>query len=310
MSTTTQLPKIFKLITSQQNAVVKHFIALREKKQYRLENQSVMVQGFKTVKELREKGIHLKSVAITSRGVPKVEADIQYPALHVLKDLNGFQAEKYYITDISLAKRILGTSSNPGTHEIFAEVSIPTKTSLEELNSKDHLLVFDQIKDPGNLGGLIRAGMALGWESGLITKNSSDIYNDKTIRSSRALSLSWQHNIIESEELIPYLKNNGFTPIVADMLPKEMNDSNDIWSPEYGNDFSKIKPGTGVWFWNFQNKPKVIPKKMALILSSEHNGVQGLSDELRVSTPMCSSVESLNVAIAGSIVMNELNRYI
>jgi tRNA G18 (ribose-2'-O)-methylase SpoU len=281
---------------------------LREKKQYRLENQSVMVQGFKTVKELCEKGIPLKSVAITAKGIPKVEADIKYPALHVLKDPNEFSAEHYYITDINLAKRILGTSSNPGTHEIFAEVCIPTR-SIPELNSKDRLLVFDQIKDPGNLGGLIRAGMALGWNSGLITKNSSDIYNDKTIRSSRALSLSWQHDTVRSEELIEYLKSNGFTPIVADMLPRKL-DLNDIWSPEYGNNMSKIKPGTGVWFWNFQNKPKKIPKKMALILSSEHNGVQDLDNELKVSTPMDSSVESLNVAIAGSIIMNELNRYI
>lgn len=307
----TQLPKLFKVVSSQQNHVVKHLVALREKKQYRHEKQSVVVQGHKTVKELLDKGIQLKSVAITAKTIPKVEADLKYPALNVLKHPDNFPAEHYYITDINLARRILGTASKPGAHDIFAEVSIPT-TSLERVHSKDRLLVFDQIKDPGNLGGLIRTATALGWDSGLVTTGSGDLYNDKTVRASRALSLTWQHNLIDPKELINYLKEKGFTPIVADMLPKgkDKKDEGDLWSPEYGDDGSKAKPGTGVWFWNFKSKQKVLPDKMALILSSEHSGVQALDDELRVSTPMNSSVESLNVAVAGGIIMNELNRHL
>lgn len=305
-----QLPKLFKVISSQQNHVVKHFIALREKKQYRHEKQSVVVQGHKTVKELLDKGIQLKSVAITAKSIPKDEADIKYPALNVLKHPDVFPAEQYYITDINLARRILGTASKPGAHDIFAEVSIPT-TSLERVHSKDRLLVFDQIKDPGNLGGLIRTATALGWDSGLVTTGSGDLYNDKTVRASRALSLTWQHNLIDPKSLINFLKENGFTPIVADMLPtKDKIKDGNIWSPEYGNDSSKVGPGTGVWFWNFKSKPNELPEKMALILSSEHSGVQELDDELRVSTPMNSSVESLNVAVAGGIIMNELNRHL
>lgn len=300
-----QLPQTFKRLLNQQNQVAKHLIALREKKKYRLDNQCVLVQGSKTIKELRDKGFQFNSIAITVMKSPKVENDIKYPALEVLKYPENFPAKNYYVTDIDVTRRILGTSSKPGNHEIFAEVPIPTNDE-EELKSKDRLLVFDRISDPGNLGTLVRTANALGWDSGLITSDSCDMYNDKTLRASRALSLTWKHKQVSQVEGLSFLKENGFTPVVADMLPK----SQDIWSPEFGSDFNKARPGTGVWFWNFQAKPKELPKKIALILSAEHNGVEGLDDELRVSIPMSSAVESLNVANAGGIIMNELNRYI
>jgi TrmH family RNA methyltransferase len=300
-----QLPQVFKRLINQQNQVAKHLIALREKKKYRLDQQCVVVQGMKTIKELRDKGFQFNTIAITAIKNPRVEDDIKYPALEILKYPENFPAKEYYVADINLARRILGTSSKPGNHEIFAEVPIPTSDE-KDLNSKDRLLVFDRINDPGNLGTLVRTANALGWDSGLITSDSCDMYNDKTIRASRALSLTWKHKQVSKEEGISFLKENGFTPVVADMLPSNQ----DIWSPEFGNDINKARPGTGVWFWNFQNKPKEVPKKIALILSSEHNGVEGLDNELRVSIPMNSAVESLNVANAGGIIMNELNRYI
>lgn len=299
------LPAVFKRLLNQQNQAAKHLIALREKKKYRIDQKSVLVQGIKTIKELRDKGFHFNSIAVTAVKNPRVENDIKYPALEVLKYPENFPADTYYLADVDLSRRILGTSSKPGSHEVFAEVPIPV-TDEKEINSKDKLLVFDRISDPGNLGTLVRTANALGWDSGLITSDSCDLYNDKTIRASRALSLTWKHKQVKKEEGLLFLKENGFTPVVADML----SNHKDIWSPEFGSDLTKIRPGTGVWFWNFQNKPKELPKKIALILSSEHNGVSGLENELRVSIPMDSNVESLNVANAGSIIMNELNRYI
>ncbi|KAG2210562.1 hypothetical protein INT47_002504 [Mucor saturninus] len=305
-----QLPRNFKRLINQQNQVAKHLIALREKKKYRTDQQCVLVQGVKTIKELRDKGIEFKSIGVTAVKSPRVENDIKYPALEVLKYPEHFPAKEYYVADIDLARRILGTASKPGSHEIFAEVPIPTGIDEEELKCKDRLLVFDRISDPGNLGTLVRTANALGWDSGLITSDSCDMYNDKTVRASRALSLTWKHKQVSQAKGLSFLKENGFTPVVADMLPKNPQES-DLWSPEFGTDyFNKARRGTGVCFWNFQNKPKELPKKIALILSSEHAGVKGLQDELRVSIPMSSAVESLNVANAGAIIMNELNRYI
>ncbi|KAI8082438.1 Alpha/beta knot methyltransferase [Thamnidium elegans] len=303
------IPQLFKRLANQHNATVKHLISLREKKKYRLDHQSVIIQGAKTIKELRDKGFHFNSIAITAKKNPNVESDIKYPSIDVLKHPDSFSAEAYYVTDVDVTRRILGTSSRPSNHEVFAEVPIPDYSEEELLKEKDRLLVFDGISDPGNLGTLIRTASALGWESGLVASQSCDLYNDKTLRASRALSLSWKHKELDMVDAIKFLKSNGFTPVIADMMPA--NPSSEIWSPEQGTKTKmEVKPGTGIWFWNFNQQPKKMPKKLALILSSEHHGVNELNEEIRVSIPMSSNVESLNVANAGSIIMNELNRYL
>lgn len=305
------IPQLFKRLTNQHNTTVKHLIALREKKKYRLDNRSVLIQGVKTIKELRDKGFEFNSIAITAKNKPSVENDIKYPAIDIVRHPDSFPAKSYYVTDIDVTRRILGTSSRPSNHEVFAEVPIPAETDESLLKENDRLLVFDGISDPGNLGTLIRTASALGWESGLVASQSCDLYNDKTLRASRALSLSWKHKQFDMAEAIRFLKSNGFTPVVADMMPA--NSHAEIWSPELGTKTmmdKAVKPGTGVWFWNFGQQSTVLPKKVALILSSEHHGVSDLDDEIKVSIPMSSKVESLNVANAGSIIMNELNRYL
>jgi TrmH family RNA methyltransferase len=296
-----QLPKVFKRITSQHNQATQHFIKLREKKLYRREARTVLIQGSKTIRELYQQGFKLKSLAVTVDNQVKDESEIKQPSLGVIQDPSKYAAETYFVADINLARRILGTASKPGNHELFAEIPIPDPYRDDDVMNTDKVLVFDKVNDPGNVGTLVRTAKALGWQSGLVTSGTCDLYNDKTIRASRALTMSWPHTLVQKPDLLSYLTKYGFTPVVADMMPSHK----DIWSPTE----TKVRPGTGVWFWNFGNKPREIPRKMALILSSEHGGVNELlTNEIRVSVPMDSAVESLNVASAGSIIMNELNR--
>ncbi|KAF1804779.1 Alpha/beta knot methyltransferase [Mucor lusitanicus] len=308
MTSKYQLPKLFHRLASQQNAHVKHFIALREKKQHRLDHGSVMIQGFKTVQEVRDQGVQFKSMVVTAKKDLNTEADIQSPSLQVIRHPELFPAQHYYVTDINLARRILGTASRPGNHDIFAEAVIPRIADDAQIFSHDRILVFDRISDPGNLGTLVRTAKALGWQSGLITHHSCDPYNDKCIRASRGTSLTWPHLTVDASQALDRLRAEGYTPIVADMLPRNAPNV-ELWSPESQASSNAAVPGTGVWFWNQPRSLLPSIKKMALVLSSEHHGVDGaFSNELRVSLPMDPSVESLNVANAGSILMSDLNR--
>jgi TrmH family RNA methyltransferase len=305
-----QIPKLFNRITSRHDVTLKHFKGLREDKEYRDKNQAVLVQGVKTVQELHNRGMKIKTLALVLPDKNAVE--VAYPASMIVKNPKLFPAHKYYLTNINLARYVLGTASVPGVHDIFAEVSIPSNSQKQiNLKQTDKLLIFDGVSDPGNLGTLVRTAHALDWKQGFVTTGAGtcDLYNDKVIRASRALSLNWQHEALSLKESFELIKEYGFTPLVADMLPD--TSANDLWSPEHANNKAlATKPGTGVWFWNFQNKPPAIPKKMALILSSEHHGTSKLlDDEIRVSVPMNSTVESLNVSNAGCIIMDNLNRY-
>ncbi|KAI8997472.1 Alpha/beta knot methyltransferase [Pilobolus umbonatus] len=299
-----QFPSLFRRLPSQTNNVAKHLIALREKKQYRTEQQHVIVQGLKTIRELCKEGLQMHSIIVTAKSDPYEESEVKYPAIDVIRHPEEFKASKYYLTDVHLARRILGTASRPGNHEIYAEVVIP---QMKCDFSDDHVLILDQINDPGNLGSIIRTARALNWNTGVVTSQSCDVYNDKTIRASRALSLTWKHEMMEKEELKRFMEENDITPVVADMIP---DSACDLWSPEFGTAENKadIRAGSGLWFWNFRDRPQVLPKRVGLVLSSEHQGVRGFSKELRVSVPMNPKVESLNVANVGGIIMSELNR--
>ncbi|KAG0168438.1 hypothetical protein DFQ28_004831 [Apophysomyces sp. BC1034] len=306
-----KLPELFKRLANQKHPTIQHLINLREKRQYRFEKDGVLVQGLKTIRELRDEGVKIKSLAVTVVQEPHDETVIKFPALQVIHNPDAFPADRYYAIDVDLTRRILGTASRPGRHEIFAEVPIP-EANLPEKEDIDRLLVFDHVNDPGNLGTLVRTAKGLGWNQGLITTGTCDLYNDKTIRASRAMSLRWPHKLIPIPRLVEFLKSYNMTPVVADMIPSDGSRGSDLWSPTKGaiGEGKMPSPSSGIWFWNFKGKPQEFPKRPALILSSEHKGAQGLDDELRVSVPMTAGVESLNVASVGSMLMYELNQHI
>ncbi|KAI8968931.1 hypothetical protein BDF20DRAFT_892327 [Mycotypha africana] len=178
--------------------------------------------------------------------------------------------------------------------------------------------------------------MGLGWDKGFTTTGTCDLYNDKAVRASRALTILWQFKVIPRRELLKVLVENGFTPIAADMLPRNSTKLNtttlhsleDICSlcqqqqslENAAQISEKSNSGAegGLIFHNFQQNNTrgaslshlLEKKKIALILSDEHHGLSAnslLDNVIKVSIPMDPRVESLNVAAAGSIIMSQLS---
>lgn len=154
---------------------------------------------------------------------------------------------------------------------ILAEIPQPTHTSLE---GKKSLLILDSINDPGNLGTLMRTALALNWEGVCIVGESCDPYNEKALRASRGacLSLPWMR--MEWNELKSFASRNRLHPLLADLNGK---------------------------------LPHHFPQEQGvmLVLSNEARGPSPEALEWceKVSIPLAETVESLNVAIAGAILM-------
>lgn len=274
------------LIHGAHNETVKHLVKLREKKSYRHEQRSVVVQGKTTIQELLDRNIKLRSIGLT------VSKDVDDLELNRKK----FPAERYFVCDINNTRRILGTASHPTANEMFAEVQLP---HVDFSPAVDKLIVFNNITDPGNLGTLVRTAKALGWTAAVLTDKTCDINNDKTIRASKATVIGYPHQIIPSSQLINYLVETlHMTPIVADTPPPDLTDA--------------LPSNTGIFLWKKTGGQTVVdtlPKRIALILSSEHHGPSHIDPNiLRVSIPMKSNVESLNVSSAGSILLFQLNQ--
>ncbi|KAF9985640.1 hypothetical protein BGZ75_002723 [Mortierella antarctica] len=259
-----------------------------------------------------------------------------------------YVADQYVAVSRSITTRILGTDSPTSDHEVFAEVAIPDyrhlfssnamstasssscSKTLSRPNEIKRLLVLDKISDPGNMGLVIRSAKALFWDAAWHTPGTVDPYNNKVVRASRALCLDWPVETGGWRKLDRFLESRGFTLVVADMMPRWIQDqAGKAASSSKGSGYSRHNL---VW-WNWPSSlPRSkVPERIALVMSSEHHGVTSrsraagngvdheqeleakarerlLSNAIRVSIPMNPEVESMNVAAAATAMMWELNR--
>lgn len=136
------------------------------------------------------------------------------------------------------------------------------------------ILVLDDVQDPDNVGALMRSAAAFGFKHVILSYKSADLYNEKVIRASKGAIFDCY---IERANLLfrlEELKKDGYQMIGADAHEK--------------------------------GKPKY-DQKVALILGNEGHGlteeVKNLCDQF--VTIKTESVESLNVSVAGGILMYE-----
>lgn len=176
------------------------------------------------------------------------------------------------------------------TNEIIhrlSDVDSPTnvmalcrKKKEEELGKR--ILVLDGIQDPGNLGTIIRSSKAFHIDTVVLGENTVDLYNPKVVRS--AQGMLFHQNVIK-RELIPFLEE----------LKK-----NDI--PLYG---TRVEYGMDAR--TLQGKDK---QQFVLIMGNEGNGIRDEILELcdkYIYIKTDEVVESLNVAVATSIILYELD---
>ena len=150
---------------------------------------------------------------------------------------------------------------------------------MKEKKIGNKILVLDGIQDPGNLGTIIRSSVAFNIDTIVLSLDSVDLYNSKVIRSTQGMLFNI--NIIKRDL-------NKFLPTLKDYKI-------------YG---TKVNGGKSL-----KNVEKV--EKFAIIMGNEGNGVKkeilDFCDEF-IYIDMNLSCESLNVGVATSIILYELNR--
>ena len=149
----------------------------------------------------------------------------------------------------------------------------------ENTQIKGNILMLDGIQDPGNLGTIIRSAVAFNIDTIVASLDTVDVYNTKTLRSSESMIFNINYVTADLENIIKNLKD--YNVYVTNVLNGESLD--DIETK--GN--------------------------YALIVGNEGSGVRKNIQELATNTlyiPMNDKCESLNVAIATSIILYELNK--
>ncbi|MFK5883566.1 MAG: RNA methyltransferase [Candidatus Izemoplasma sp.] len=136
----------------------------------------------------------------------------------------------------------------------------------------DKVLILEKLQDPGNLGTLLRSALAFGFKT-IVLDNCVDYLNPKVLRSTQGAI--FKLSIIKQDTLTFINENNDY-----EIYGTALN----------GTALSSLKPA----------------KKVALILGNEG---QGLSSKVMGKTTVnitipIEEIESLNVSVAGSIIMH------
>lgn len=143
------------------------------------------------------------------------------------------------------------------------------------------ILIIEKLQDPGNLGTIIRTAEAAGVTGIIVSDDSADVYNPKTIRST--MGAVFRMNIVISDDLkrdIDILKGRGIT----------------IYGAHLKGD---------VLYHQSLTEP------CAFLIGNEGNG---LSEEISATAdrllriPMQGEVESLNAAISSAVIAYEVLR--
>ncbi len=157
-------------ITSRNHEVIKRFRKLR-RRSYRDEFGLFMVEGLNLIQEGLDAGARLKEIACVGARVEDITC---------IRDRMNEPVLAHEVSE-SLMNLISDVVTSQGIIGIMEQVSV----SYDELISSDLslLLVADQVRDPGNLGALLRIADAAGVDGFIMTAGCVDLYNPKVVRS-------------------------------------------------------------------------------------------------------------------------------
>lgn len=196
----------------------------------------------------------------------------------------GILLETYSLDDVNYGVENIRVSQNimnyistlPSSSNVLG---ICKFTIDKTLGSK--IIILDNVQDPGNIGTIIRSANAFGFDSVILGIGSAFKYNEKLIRASQGML--FKTNVISSdiEKLIPFLKNNGYNVYGTDVVN--------------GINVSDVKTND----------------KIAVILGNEGTGIsQNIKNmvDKNIYVKINETCESLNVAVAASIIMYEIGK--
>ena len=234
---------------------IKLITGLHQKK-YRNKQGLFIAEGPKIIKDLLVAGIRLHS-------------------FFSIEDASHVSADFEIVTSIELQKISALTTANT----MLAVFYIP-ETS--EITNNGLTLVLDSVRDPGNLGTIIRLCDWFGVSQLVCSVDTVDCYNPKVIQATMGSIARVQ---VHYQEVATFLKNSEL-PVYA-----------------------AVMNGTSVY-------KKDLPENALLVMGNEANGISPEIESLvneRITIPHFGNpdtAESLNVATATGILLNEFRRTI
>ena len=251
------------VITSAQNSKLKLVRALMGRAKERREANAFVVEGVRLIEEAVNAGwqfqFALYSDGLSERGQALIES---------------LSAKNIEVDDVAgdLLQKLSDTETPQGILAVLESTSLPVP------DSPNFILIPDQIRDPGNIGTLLRTAAATGVQAVLLPPETADVFAPKVIRAGMGAHFRLPIRSTTWEEIKEQTKDTQI--LLADM------GGNSCWETDLG-------------------------KPLTLVIGGEAEGASDEAQRLamqKISIPMAGNVESLNAGVAGSVLMFEVVR--
>lgn len=279
-------------ISSVTNDRMKHLKKLGQKR-YRDQSGLFLIEGFHLVEEaIKHRAMITTIIYATDLSTEnRASLEAMVTAIEVSAETDELEStlELLEVTP-SILQSLSQTMTPQGIMAVIAKAPLLMADFLHQLSSSassaktralPHLLLLDQVQDPGNVGTMIRTAEAAGFAGVILGEGTADLYNDKTIRATQGALFQLPILTASLPELLPKLHQIGYCSWVTTL--------------EEASFYSELTQ----------------PPKVAIVMGNEGNGVdpqlQAMASE-RVKIPMLGEAESLNVAIAAAILTYQFVR--
>jgi TrmH family RNA methyltransferase len=250
------------MITSPQNEKVKLARALQSSARQRRKENKIVLEGARLIRDALAAGYIPLYVLVT-------------PTLRdegLVKALASKNIEALIVSD-AVMRHASDTQEPQGVLAVFRQPRLKLSAQME------HILILDAVRDPGNLGTILRTAAAAGIDAVLLAPTCADLYNPKTLRSGMGahfripvMDADWPQIETACADRRVYLADGN------------------------GNTRYDCADWSGRW---------------AIIIGSEAHGAGSEARRLAhqlIAIPMAAQTESLNASAAASIILFEARR--
>ena len=249
-------------ITSRQNPLIVGAAALKEKK-YRDEQKTFLLEGRKLFEEAVQSKVGIVNVFATEENVPFCAGLVP--------------EEKIVCVPDAVLEKISTEKAPQGI--ICSAKYIDKLHFLDKIEYKGRFFFLSSVRDPGNLGTVLRSAAAFGADHVLVSADCADLYNPRTVRASMGALFRQQITVCsDPEDTVRALRAHGYE-VYAAMLAPSASLLTDL----------------------------TVTEKTVFVVGNEGHGIsESLASACtgRVLIPMAQgSVESLNAAVASSVLL-------
>lgn len=257
------------MITSTSNQRIREVVQLQKKSRLRNQQGVFVVEGIRMLREIPADRI--EKLYMTEDFYKKYKSEVF---------VSGLSKEKKELVTGQVFSYISDTRTPQGGLAIVRQKHF----AAEQMWSREdaHLLLLDNLQDPGNLGTIFRTAEAAGVTGVVMSRDCVDLYNPKVIRSTMGAIFRLPFVYTDSlPDTVRELQKNGVKVYAAHLEGKSDYDQEDYRG------------------------------KTAFLIGNEGNGLReevAACADTWIRIPMEGQAESLNAAVAAAVLMFETSR--